>query len=310
MNLGVLRASERTPARPGPGALSAGLLRVLDLTVARRVEGLLPGDHRSRSLGRGAELAQIREYVPGIDDVRQIDWKATARTGVTHVRVQLAERVLVTWIVLDATPSMDFGSAVRRKVDVAEGVAISLGYAATRRGNRLGSVVFGSDGMLVRPPRAGYAGLSGLVLGLGNKGRRSGGTGSLALALRRTAKLARQRSLVVVASDFRGPRDWRRPLLELAGRHDVIAAEIRDPREEQLPDIGDVRFVDPETGQQVRADTSNALLRRRFAVASAKERREVASLLAAARVRHVLLDTEHDWLRSLAAFLRSRPVGR
>ncbi len=310
MSLDLLRVSERTPARPGPGGLSEPLLQALGLTVAKRVEGLLAGDYRSRLLGRGGELAQIRPYVPGIDDVRLIDWKATARTGIPHVRVQLADHVLVTWVILDTSPSMDFGTARRRKVDVAEGVALALGYAATRRANRLGTVVFGSEGITVRPPRPGHAGLIGLLLGLRGEGIASPGSATLADAMRRTARLARQRSLVVLATDFRGPRDWRRPLFELAGRHDVIAAEIRDPREQELPDMGEVRFVDPETSQQVRVDTSNVALRRRFAVAAAKERREIASVLAAARVRHVVLDTEQDWLRRLTAFLRAMPVGR
>ena len=115
------------------------LLRALDLTIARRVEGMLPGDHRSSLLGRGSELAQIRPYEPVEDDVRQIDWNVTARTGTPHVRIHLAERALVTWLVLDTSPSMTFGTAERRKADVAEGAALAVGYAATRRGNRLGT---------------------------------------------------------------------------------------------------------------------------------------------------------------------------
>jgi uncharacterized protein (DUF58 family) len=305
MSLDLLRASQRTPARPGPGALSEPLLRALEVSVGRRVEGLLAGDYRARLLGRGGELAQIRPYVPGIDDVRQIDWKATARTGIPHVRVQLAEHVLVTWVVLDVSPSMDFGTARRRKVDVAEGAALALGYAATRRGNRLGTVVFGVDGMLVRPPRGGYAGLIGLLLGLrGERLDGESGPVSLADALQRTGRLARQRALVVVATDFRGPGDWRRPLLELAGRHEVIAVEIRDPREQELPNAGVLWLVDPETGRQVRADTRSAKLRDRFAAAAAQERAEVARMLAAAGARHVVLGTSGDWLRSLAVFLR------
>ena len=105
--------------------------------------GLLAGDYRSSVLGIGTELAQVRPYVPG-DDVRRIDWNVTARTGETHVRVHLAERVLVTWLVLDTSASMQFGTADRRKADVAEGVALALGHVATRRGNRLGVVTFGA----------------------------------------------------------------------------------------------------------------------------------------------------------------------
>lgn len=309
MILHRFQAAERTASRPGPGLLPETLLRTLDVSLARRVEALLAGDHRSRLLGRGTELAQIRPYDPETDDVRHIDWKATARTGMPHVRVHLAERVLVSWIVLDASPSMDFGTADRRKADVAEGVALALGYATTRRGNKLGVVVFGSASTVALPPRQGRPGMMGLVAGLrGDVETQSRAT--LADALQQTGKLARQRALVIVVSDFRGPADWRRPLLELAGRHEVIAVEIRDPREQELPNAGELRLVDPETGRQLRVNTSNAALRRRFAAAAEEERRELATLLASASARHVVLSTEGDWLRTLTSFLRARPARR
>src|SRR5919205_1353579 len=143
----------RTPARPGPGPLSASSLRALELSVARRVDGLLAGDYRSAFAGVGSELWQVRPYEPG-DDVRRIEWNVTARTNTPHVRVELAERVLVTWLVLDASASMAFGTAERRKADVAEGVALAVGDAATRRGNRLGTIAFG-DAATVERPRQG-----------------------------------------------------------------------------------------------------------------------------------------------------------
>jgi uncharacterized protein (DUF58 family) len=302
----LLRAlrSEPTAVRPGPGPLPDALLRALELSIARRMEGLLAGDYRSTLLGDGTELAQVRPYVPG-DDVRRIDWNVTARTDVPHVRVHLAERVLVTWVVLDTSASMAFGTADRRKADVAEGVAIAVGHVATRRGNRLGFVTFGDADPRTLPPRQGRMGLIGVLSALRREGGddRVGAT-SLGEALRRTGALARQRSVVIVVSDFRGPLDWRRPLLELAGRHDVIAIEIRDPREQELPNAGILWLVDPETGRQVRADTRSARLRTRFATAAAAERAEVARTLAAAGARHVVLSTSGDWLRSLALFLR------
>src|SRR3990172_9537123 len=112
--------SRPTPARPGPGPMAEGLLRALDISIGRRVEGLLAGDFRSNLLGTGSELAMVRPYAPG-DDVRRIDWNVTARTGEPHVRVHLPERVLVTWLALDVSASMEFGTADRRKADVAEG---------------------------------------------------------------------------------------------------------------------------------------------------------------------------------------------
>jgi uncharacterized protein (DUF58 family) len=280
------------------------LLRALDVTIGRRVEGMLAGDYRSVLLGPGTELAQIRPYAPG-DDPRQLDWNVTARTGQAHVRVQLAERVMVTWLVLDTSPSMQFGTADRRKADVAEGVALAVGHVATRRGNRLGIVTFGGADPRSEPPRQGRGGLIGLLRTLrADEDPEPTGATSLGEAFLRAGALARQRSLVVVVSDFRGPFDWRSPLLQLAGRHDVIAVEVRDPREEELPNVGDLWLVDPETGDQLRVDTRDAKLRSRFAEAAAQERSGLARTLAALGVRHVVVSTQGDWLRALAVFLR------
>ena len=300
----ALRAEAR-PDRPGPGPIPEALLRALDVSIGRRVEGLLAGDYRSVLQGEGTELAQIRPYIPG-DDVRAIDWNVTARTGEPHVRVRQAERVLVTWIVLDTSSSMHFGTADRRKADVAEGVAIALGHVATRRGNRLGAITFGDSAPRMMPVRQGRVGLLGLLTALRREEEAGGRVGatSLGTALDQAAALARQRSLVVVVSDFRGPLDWRRPLLQLAGRHDVLAVEIRDPREQELPNAGELWLVDPETGRQLRVDTRNSKLRARFAQAAADERRGLASTLASVGVRHVVLTTSGDWLRPLAVFLR------
>jgi uncharacterized protein (DUF58 family) len=303
--LRVLRA-EATPERPGPGQLPDALLRALEISIGRRIGGLLAGDYRSILHGEGTELAQVRPYVPG-DDVRRIDWNVTARTGEVHVRVQLPERVLVTWLLLDTSPSMQFGTADRRKADVAEGVAIAIGHVATRRGNRLGLVTFGNGEPRGRPPRQGRIGLIGLLAALHDEpqdGDGRVGATSLGEALRHTGAIARQRAVVVAVSDFRGPLDWRRPLLELADRHEVVAVEVRDPREQELPNAGVLWLVDPETGRQVRADTRSEHLRARFAAAAAEERAQVAQTLASAGTRHVVLSTSGDWLRSLAVFLR------
>ena len=298
--------AEPTPERPGPGPLPDALLRALEVSIGRRVGGLLSGDYRSTLLGEGTELAQVRPYVPG-DDVRLIDWNVTARTGEPHVRVHLAERVLVTWLVLDTSPSMQFGTAERRKADVAEGVAIAVGHIATRRGNRLGFVTFGEEKQRALPPRQGKRGLIGLLESLRQEpqnGKHRTGATSLGTALHRTGSMATQRAVVIVVSDFRGPLDWRRPLIELAGRHEVVAIEVRDPREQELPNAGVLWLVDPETGRQVRADTRSEKLRTRFATAAAAERAEVARTLVNAGARHVVLSTSGDWLRSLAVFLR------
>src|SRR5881409_3001347 len=153
---------ERPRERPGPGPTPEALLRALDLSVGRRIRGLLPGEYRAHDLGGGTELAQVRPYEPG-DDIRRMDWNVTARTTIPHVRVHVPERALTTWLLLDVSPSMTFGTADRRKADVAEGAALAIAHIATRRGNRLGVLTFG-----VRRPRAlrplqGRRGLLGLL---------------------------------------------------------------------------------------------------------------------------------------------------
>lgn len=291
----------RTKDRPGPGPMPDGVLRALDITIGRRVMGLLQGDYRSAALGQGVELAQIRPYVPG-DDVRQIEWNVTARTNEPHVRVQVAERVLTTWLVLDASPSMNFGTADRRKADVAEGVAMAVGHVATRRGNQLGVVTFGNGEPRTIPPAQGRPGMMNLLTSLHRPQREEEARGStLAEAMRRVGRFARWSRLVVVVSDFRGPRDWQTPLLELAARHEVLAVEIRDPREQALPDVGELWLVDPETGRQLRVDTSKRRLRERFAAAAEAERAELATMLAHAGARHTVLSTSGDWLTTFVA---------
>ena len=300
-------APERSPDKPGPGPVPQAVLR--------RVQSLVPGDHLTPQVGSGTELALIRPYRPG-DDVRFMDWNVTARLREPHVRVHVGERAMTAWLVLDVSASMSFGTAQRRKTDVAEGVCLAIGHVATRRGNRLGVLAFGDRESRVLRPRQGRLGLLGLLSelrrgpapGVDEDGAPDGaGPTTLGAATSHVAALARARGLVVVVSDFRGPRDWEGGLRTLRARHGVLAVEIRDPREQELPNAGVLWLVDPETGRQLRADTRNKRLRARFATAAAAERTELARALASAGARHVVLTTAGDWLRLLAVFLRRGP---
>ncbi|MEO6397141.1 MAG: DUF58 domain-containing protein [Tepidiformaceae bacterium] len=292
----------RTPQKPGPGPMPDALLRALDLTIGRRIQGLLAGDFRSAALGQGTELAQMRLYEPG-DDVRQIDWNLTARTGQPHVRMQIAERMLTTWVLLDTSPSMRFGTADRRKADVAEGVAVAMGHVATRRGNALGVLTFGDDAPQTITPAQGRRGMLGLLTALRGEEQAASGATSLGEALGRLNRMGRYGNLVIVVSDFRGDPAWRLPLLELTARHTVIAVEIRDPREQELPNVGEIWMRDPETGRSLRVDTGRRDIRERFAQAATNERADVARLLTESGARHLVLSTSGDWLRPFASFL-------
>lgn len=297
----------RPPDKPGPGPLPDALLRTLRPVMRRRIEGFAAGEHASNLLGEGTELAQVRPYEPG-DDVRRIDWNATARTGEPHARKLVAERTLTAWVALDRSPSMGFGTADRRKADVAEGVVAVVSRLATRGGGRAGLFAFGGELPLTIPPRAGRAGALALVEAARRdpEGGEVGPT-SVGDALSRLARLARRRGPVAVVSDLRGPMDWRRPLAALAGRHETIVVEVRDPREDELPDVGHVLLEDPETGRQLGVDTGSRRLRERFAAAAGAERRRVAGEIARSGAGHVVLSTRGDWLRKLALYLCQRP---
>jgi uncharacterized protein (DUF58 family) len=297
-------APDRTPERPGPGPVPPQVLRSLDLAIMRRVESLIPGEHLTPQVGGGTDLAMIRPYRTG-DDVRHIDWNVTARMNEPHVRVHVGERALTAWLLLDVSASMTFGTADRRKADVAEGVALAVGHVATRRGNRLGVMAFGDAEPRVLRPRQGRLGLLGLLAELRREpGADGAGSTSIGEAVETVAGLARARGLVVIVSDFRGLRDWEGPIRTLRGRHGVMAVEIRDPRELELTPMGDLWMMDPETGRQVQVNTSRRRVRERFARAAAAEREEVAAALRGAGADHLVLSTQGDWLRDFAHHLR------
>ena len=222
-DLARLGGRERSASRPGPGPIAERLVRQLELTMTRRVGGQMSGDHLGRGRGTGIELDRIRPYEPG-DDVRRIDWNATARTTQTQIREDVPDRQLTAWLLLDHSPSMHFGTADRRKADVAEGAALVVGRFAARRGDRLGIVTFGAGRETVLPPAGGRRGMLGLIRTISEEPpEEGGGLTSAARALTLVGATRSPAGVVVVVSDFRGPRDWLAPLTHLSGRHAVVA---------------------------------------------------------------------------------------
>ena len=292
-------------ARQGPGPMPQGLVEALDLVVARRVGGALPGDRLGSGVGSGTEIAQLRPYEVG-DDVRQIDAAATARTGEPHVRTHVPERTLTTWVVVDVSPSMAFGTADRLKSDVAEGVAQVVGRLAVRRAGRVALMTFGDGRPRLLRPHASRPGIVAIRRALGEgvvpDGRAD--PGALSTALVRLMKVAKQAGLVVIVSDFRDQDGWTRPLGALSAHHSVLAVEVRDPREGELPDAGQLALVDPESGELIHVDTSRRRVRQRFAELEAERRGHVARELRRLRVEHAVVSTEGDWLRQLGRRLR------
>jgi uncharacterized protein (DUF58 family) len=277
------------------------LVDKLDLVIAKRAGGSLPGDRLGAGVGTGTELAQLRPYEVG-DDVRQIDASATARSGEPYVRLHVPERTLTTWLAVDVSPSMAFGTADRLKADVAEGAAQVISRLAVRRAGRVALMTFGAGVPVLHPPRASKPGVVAVRRALGDgvvpDGR--GDPHALADALRRLGRVASsQAGLAVVISDFRDQLEWERPLGALRARHSVLAVEVRDPRETVLPAVGRLAVVDPETGEHLEVDTSRRVVRDRFAAIEAEGRARVARELRRLRIDHVVLSTAGDWLRQL-----------
>ncbi len=279
----------------------------LSLAVGRRLEGLLQGSHLGLLPGPGSEPAEARPYAPG-DDVRRIDWAVTARTTEVHVREAVAERELETTLVVDLTGSMSFGTTSWEKRELALSVAAAFGHLAQGPGDRVGAVVLSSAGVRRVPPRAGRTALLALMHVLLQVPRSEGRGPLLAEGLRAAVDPPRRRGLVVVVSDLLDPArpGWGEPLTRLAQRHDVVVAEVLDPRELALPDVGVLRLVDPETGRELEVHTGSRRLRERYAAAAGARRAASAAAVRAAGASHVVLRTDRDWLRDLAGHLVRR----
>lgn len=300
----ALEATSRESAR--------ALLRRVELVVARRLDGLLQGERRGRRPGPGSEPAITRAYDHG-DDVRWVDWRLSARSEDVMVRVPEIEPVLTAWALVDASPSMAFGSEVRTKLDMAREIVVALGLVLARRNDRMGLLVTSGHGLpAVHPPRGDRRGVVALLAHLDRVAAPAEAPGrtDLAGALSGLAGLARHRGLVAIISDFPDQPGLERAIGSLARRHEVVAIEIRDPREREIPAIGVIPLRDVETGRVVEVDTSDPRFRARFldAERGASERR--AAMLARAGARHLRLSPSEDWVAPLARALREAPRRR
>jgi uncharacterized protein (DUF58 family) len=294
------------PAAPNlrDGQLEAAL-RVLELTVRRRLDGLLPGKHIGLVPGPGSEPGDARPYQPG-DDVRRMDWAVTARTTEPHIRMTEADRELETWVVVDLSASLDFGTAACEKRDLAVAATAAVAHLTRGGGNRIGALVATGERTIRIPARGGLAHARGLIRRVAETPRAPEGTrGDLAEATEQLRRPPRRRGLAVVISDFLGDQTWERPLRALSARHDLLAVEVLDPRDLELPEVGTVVLADPETGRQREVDTT-PLLCREFAAASAEHREQVATTLRRCGAAHMVLRTDRDWIADVVRFAVAR----
>ncbi len=288
------------------------ILRRLELEVTRRLDGLLHGDHRGLVPGHGSELGETRRYAPG-DDVRRIDWNVTARLQEAHIRQTIAERELQTWLVVDRSPRLDFGTALTHKRELVLAAAAAVGFLTNRDGNQIGAVFAGpADAdrdvpVPVVPPRSSRKHFLRVLHDIAAFPVDDGaGVTDLAAALMRTRSVAKRRGLVVVISDFLVEPGWERGMQIVGQHHDVLAVQVTDPREFELPNVGVVVVRDPAGGGEREIATHKKKVRDAFADAARIRQDALEAALRSARVDHLVLSTGRPWLDDLVPFVVQR----
>ena len=291
---------------PMPPTGAEHVLRRLEWTVIRRLDGLLQGDYRTLMRGAGLDLADLREYQHH-DDVRHIDWNVTARLQIPHVRVFTEDREMAAWFLLDLSPSVDFGSGDQRKRNVSAEFVAVLARLLTRHGNRVGALLYGSGVDTVLPARGGRLHVLQLLHAMQTRplAVESGGT-KLHELLQSAAATVRRRSTVFVVSDFISEPGWEKPLGMLAQRHEVVAVRLLDPMELELPDLGLIPVRDAETGEQLLVDTHDAGFRKRFARIAAQREADLRQALTRAGVDALELSTDGDLVQAVMRFAEMR----
>ncbi len=316
-------ATAPQPSDHGPALDLHGadaLLRRLELAVRNKLDGLLQGNYQGLVPGPGSEAGESRPYSIG-DDVRRMDWPVTARTTEPHIRQTVADRELETWLVVDLSPSMDFGTGHTEKRELVLAALTSVVHLTVRGGNRVGAVVGNGESTQVIPALGGRAHARHLLRRIAATPRASAaGANDLTGMLESLRRPLRRRGLVAVVSDFMdtgapagtpfgsaaapaAAPPWSRALRALAGRHQLLAVEVLDPRELELPAAGLVTFVDPETGRQLEVQTSDRKVRARYAEAAAQQRNRIAAALRHGGAAHLQLRTDRDWISDVVRFV-------
>ena len=292
------------PVPPVPGA--EHVLRRLEWTVIRRLDGLLQGDYRTLMRGSGLDLADLREYQLH-DDVRHIDWNVTARMQAPYVRVFTEDREMAAWFLLDLSPSVDFGSTDQRKRHVSTEFVAVLARMLTRHGNRVGAMLYGSGVDTVMPARGGRMHVLQLLHAMQTRPVAAlQGSTKLHELLHTGLATVRRRSTIFVVSDFISEPGWEKPLGQLAQRHEVVAVRLLDPMELELPDLGLIPIRDAESGEQMLVDTHDAGFRKRFARIAAQREADLRQAFVRAGVDALELSTSDDLVHAVMRFSELR----
>ena len=286
-------------------------IRRIEITTRKLVNDSFAGEYQSVFKGRGMEFDEVRQYHPG-DDVRSIDWNVTARTGEPHVKSYIEERELTVMLAVDVSGSGDFGTRNRFKRELAVELAAVMSFAATTNNDKVGLLLFTDRVESLVPPRKGRSHVLRMVRDLLVFEPKGAGT-DIRLALDTVHQMLKRRSIVFLLSDFLAdPESYRQAMLVTNRRHDVVAFDLSDPMEHEIPDVGVIALEDAESGQLRWVDTSNREWRLEFTERISKLGADKNEVFLAARVDRVIVNTERDYVAEVGAFFKDwlRRLGR
>tara|TARA_B100000749_G_scaffold146551_1_gene112468 strand:+ start:1333 stop:2226 length:894 start_codon:yes stop_codon:yes gene_type:complete len=280
-------------------------IKRIEITARHLVTDSLAGEYHSVFKGMGMEFDEMRPYSPG-DDVRRIDWNVTARMNTPYVRKYQEERELTVFLAVDASGSSDFGTTGQFKLELAAELAAVLSFAATTNNDKVGLLIFTDKPELIVPPRKGKRHVLRMVRDLLVFTPEGRGT-SIESALDTINRVVKRRSITFLISDFLvEPESLRRPLAATNRRHDVIALDLHDPMEHQIPDVGLMALEDAETGELEWVDTSNKAWREAFEARTLDLEQQKRRLLSSLAIDHIQISTDKDYVVELNEFFARR----
>ncbi len=288
--------------------LAENLLRRLEWTVVKRLDGLLHGDYRTLFRGHGLDLADLREYQYH-DDVRHIDWNVTARQQTPYVRDFYEDRDVNAWFLLDLSPSIDFGSGSVTKRSVSVEFVSVMARLLTRHGNRVGAVFYGNQVDRVIPARGGRRHVLHIINSMmAPRAVKTSTTTDLGDLLRSAQQIVPRRSLVFIVSDFLCKPGWGSAMRALSHRHEVLGVRLYDPLEMEMPNLGMIVMQDAETGEQLFVDTHDAGFRRRFATQADAREQRLQDEFSDAGVDALELATDEPLVEAVMRFAEMRKM--
>jgi len=278
----------------------------LELDVKKRLDGMLHGDYLGLIPGQGSELGETRKYQPG-DDPRRIDWNVTARLTDPHIRETIADRELTTWLIVDSSPRSQLGTAKYEKHDLILAGCATIGFLTSGSGNRIGAHIVSGDTDQIIPPKSSRKHLLQILHTIINSKPEDGaGVTNLEKAITKVGTIAKQRSLIVVISDFIVEENWQYAINAAAQKHEVLAIQTKDAADSTLPNVGPILLRDPATGEVVEVDTHKKEIRNKFAEAARLRQDKLSNALLSSGVDHLILSTDSDWVTDVFQFISTR----